>query len=117
MQFKEFLRYRRLELDLTQAELAERLTIYGHATKPARVGHWETGRNRPPLTEASFRSALALALQMDVNRLLSEIGYVVRDEDRSKEAMIAAEIVEGLPPDAKQLAIDYLHVLEKRFHN
>lgn len=115
MEFSEFLRRKRKELNLTQAQIAEELSRRGHETSAARVGHWETKRNKPPLEIPIFREALASVLQMDVNDMMAELGFVVMETDRSPEARLAASIVDHLPPDARQLAIDYLQVLEKRF--
>jgi transcriptional regulator with XRE-family HTH domain len=110
-----FIKQRRAKLDLSQAKLAQRLTDLGQTTSHTRVAHWESGRNKPPLEDPKFRVALAVALEIDVNDMMAELGYVVTDEHRSAEALIAAEIVDQLPAEAKQLAIDYLRVLEKRF--
>lgn len=115
MEFKEFLRSRRVQLGITQGELARRLTEYGHQASSSRVGHWETGRNRAPLEDALFREALARALEMDVNAILDELGYIVDESNLSAEAWRAATIVQHLSPVGRQLAIDYLQVLEKKF--
>lgn len=115
MEFKLFLRQRRLSLGLTQSDIAKGLSQKGHDTSSARVGHWETGRNKPPLEDQRFRSVLASVLQMDINEMMSQLGYVISESERSEEAQIAANILDTLPPDARQLALDYLHVLEKRF--
>jgi transcriptional regulator with XRE-family HTH domain len=115
MEFKIFLKSRRFQLGITQEELARRLTSFGHETGSKRVGHWETGRNKPPLEDAGFRDALARSLEMDINTLLDELGYIVDESELSLEARRAANIVEHLPPAGRQLAIDYLQVLEKNF--
>lgn len=115
MKFNVFLKRRRAELGLTQGQVAEGLSMRGYETSSGRVGHWETGRNRAPLEDARFRHALASVLQLDVNEMMTELGYVVFDSERSKEAQLAAEIVDQLPSDARLLALDYLQVLERRF--
>jgi transcriptional regulator with XRE-family HTH domain len=115
MEFKDFLKRRRKQLDLSQADVAELLTIKGEETSPAKVGHWETGRNKPPLDNGHFREILASALQMDVNDMMEELGYVVHEDHRSREAQLAAMIVDHLPEQGKQLALDYLQTLEKHF--
>src|SRR6266853_1979133 len=98
MEFREFLKTRRATLHLSQAELADALSARGQETSPGRVGHWETGRNSPPLENAYFRDALASALHMDVNDLLAQLGFIVVDTQRSKEALLAAQIIDHLPP-------------------
>jgi transcriptional regulator with XRE-family HTH domain len=115
MEFREFLRQRREQIEISQAELAESLSNRGQETSSTRISHWETGRNRPPLEDAIFRQALASSLEMDVNEMMSLLGFIRLDESRSKVALRAADIVEHLPPDAQDLAIDYLEVLERRF--
>lgn len=115
MEFKAFLRHRREKLGISQAEVAERLSDHGEETSSARVGHWETGRNKPPLEDLRFRRALALALEMDANSMMTELGYVTSQDAYSSEARLAAEIVDQLPTEGKELALDILRSLEKRF--
>jgi transcriptional regulator with XRE-family HTH domain len=115
MEFRDFLKQRRQELDLSQQELADRLSDKGHETSYARVSHWETGRNKPPLENPEFRRALALALEMDVNTMLARLGYVAFDDERSPEARLAADIVDNLPAEGRELALDILRSLEKRY--
>jgi len=115
MKFPEFLKNKRQALGLSQLQLANKLSDLGQETSPARVGHWETGRNKPPIEELPFRRALALVLEMDINDMMNELGYVVSDDDRSTQARRAAEIVDYLPDDAKELALDYLELLQNRY--
>ncbi len=115
MEFREFLKARRTALKMSQAQVADELSARGQETSAARVGHWETGRNNPPLENPHFREALALVLQTEVNDLMAELGFIVVDSQRSKEALLAAQIVDHLPPLARELALDYLKLLEKRF--
>lgn len=115
MKITEYLPQRRKELSISQAELATRLSNLGQETSPARVGHWETGRNNPPLNEPLFRQALSIALETDVNTMMNKLGYVVTTSEISEDARRAAAIVDSLPDDAKGLAIDYLEVLLKRY--
>ena len=74
MEVKDFLRARRAQLGMTQEKLATRLEELGQETSYARVGHWETGRNKPPLHNKEFRTALAIALEMDVNEMMAALG-------------------------------------------
>lgn len=115
MEFKTFLRQRREKLGITQSEVAELLSIHGEETSSARVGHWETGRNKPPLEDARFRRAMALTLEVDVNTMMTELGYVISNDDYSSEARLAAEIVDLLPSEGRELAIEILRTLEKRY--
>ena len=115
MEFRDFLKHRRDELGISQAELADRLSERGEEASAARVGHWETGRNKPPLDDPKFRLVIASTLEIDVNEMMMVLGYVVTDENRSQEARRAADIVDRLPDDARELALDYLDVLERRY--
>lgn len=115
MEFREFLKARRTALKMSQAQIADELSARGQETSSARVGHWETGRNNPPLENPHFREALASVLQLDVNNLMTELGFIVVDSKRSKDALLAAQIIDHLPPLARELAIDFLTLLEKKF--
>lgn len=115
MKITEYLPKRRKELSISQLELAKRLSNLDQETSSARVGHWETGRNHPPLNEPLFRQALAISLETDVNTMMVELGYVITHDEISKDAKRAAEIVDSLPDEVKGLAIDYLEVLLKRY--
>ena len=115
MEFKTFLKRRRTELGLSQADIADGLSALGEETGHARVGHWETGRNKPPLEDPQFRKALAAVLEMDANDLMRALGFLTTDDDRSPEARLAATIIDELPDAARDLALDYLHLLQKRY--
>lgn len=114
MEFKVFLRERRKQLDISQEDLAARLSRLGHETGHARISHWETGRNKPPIDQAEFRTALAIALEMDVNDMMSVLGYVITDPQRSEQARLAADIIDQLPPDRKDLALTLLRALAEK---
>jgi transcriptional regulator with XRE-family HTH domain len=116
MQIKDFLISRRKKLGMSQEDLARELTLRGWATTKGSVGHWETGRNLPPLKDINFRKALAMSLSMDVNSMMGNLDFVIIDDDRSTEARRAADIVDSLPEDVKSLALDYLEVLKKRYN-
>lgn len=115
MKISEFLKARRQELRISQADLATRLTLRGQDTTKASIGHWETDRNQPPLKDPEFRLALASALEIDVNQMMAILGFVVTEDDRSKEARRAADIIDRLPSEARSLALDYLAMLEDRY--
>lgn len=114
MEFRDFLKKRREELRISQQALADRLSERGQETSYARVSHWERGRNQAPLENASFRAALAQSLEMTVDDLMRQLGYVTSTE-YGAHAMRAAEIVEKLPADAQLLALDLLLQLERRY--
>lgn len=117
MEFREFLRTRREQLGISQAELAERLSERGEEASSARVGHWETGRNKPPLEDLKFRQAIASALEIDVNKMMIQLGFVILDVDRSTEARQAADIIDALPETLRSYALEYLHTFERQYRH
>lgn len=115
MKISEFLKTRTSELGISQADLARELTLRGLDTTRATVGHWEAGRNNPPIEDPQFRNALASALEMDVNTMMVRLGFLITEAERSNEARRAADIIDRLPSEGKSLALDYLILLERRF--
>lgn len=115
MKPSDYIRQRRKALGISQAELANRLSHYGHDTVKTSVGHWERDRNNPPIEEETFRLALALALEVDINEMMQQMGFILTKDDLSDDAVLAAMIIERLPDDGRQLAIEYLHMLDKKF--
>ncbi len=111
----EFLRLRMAQLGLSQSGLATRLTLRGHSITKGGVGHWLTERTEMPLRDEQFRLTLASVLEIDVNQMMREMGYVLTEDDRSEKARLAADIIDQLPSDAQELAIDYLKILERRY--
>jgi len=115
MEFKEFFNKRRKELDLSLNDVADALAEKWKPVSDGAVGHWATGRNQPKLNDPQLREAIASILQVDVNEMMDLLGYIIAEDSRSKEAQIAAMIVDSLSSQGKELALDYLHTLEKRF--
>ena len=115
MEFKAFLRSRREELGLTQQDLADALANAGQETSYARVSHWETGRNKPPLEDTRFRQALATALELDVNEMMSILGFVVSNDDRSPNARLAADLIDQLPADAQEMVIEIIQTFHRKY--
>lgn len=111
----DFLRHRRTELDISLSDLATRLALRGFSTTKANIGHWERGRTNPPLDDPDFRMALAASLEMSVNDLMRRLGYTTDEDSLTSKAMRAAEIVNRLPEDAQDLALDLLEQLERRY--
>ncbi len=111
----DWLRKRRIELDLNQEELAARLQVSGFSASRASISHWENGRHEPPLDDAAFRQSMARALKLSVTEMLEIAGYEVTQPVQSENARRAAAIIERLPEDAQDVALDLLKSLEKRF--
>lgn len=110
-----WLRDRRKELDMQQAELVARLELAGFVVGRASISHWENGRYDPPLDNPKFRQAIAKALKLTESEMLERAGYQVVVSMQSEDARQAASIVDKLPEPARGLALDYLKMLEKRF--
>lgn len=110
-----WLRDRRKELEMQQSELAARLEVAGFTVGRASISHWENGRYDPPLDDPNFRRAMAKALKLSVTEMLEMAGYEVIPTIQSEKARRAAAIIERLPEDAQDVALDLLKSLEKRY--
>jgi transcriptional regulator with XRE-family HTH domain len=110
-----WLRDRRKELDMQQGELAARLEVMGFNVTQSSISHWENGRYTLPLDDPNFRQSLAKALKLSESEMLERAGYQVVVSPQSEDARRAASIVDRLPETARELALDYLKMLEKRF--
>lgn len=110
-----WLRERRKELDMQQSELVARLELAGFSVGRASISHWENGRYDLPLEDPNFRQALAKALKLTESEVLERAGYQVVVSPQSEDARRAASIVDRLPETARELALEYLQMLEKRF--
>lgn len=105
---------RRIELGLNQDELTARLQTLGIDVTRATVSHWENGRYQPPMHDAEFRKSLAIALRMSIKAMLIQAGYEVADTTHSEAAERAAYIIDHLPPDQQQLAVQILEQFMKQ---
>ncbi len=111
----DYIRKRLNDLEMSHADLARKLTLMGRPVTRQAVSHWLNGRNDMPIDEREFRLALAASLELDVNELMDRLGYIVSDDERSTEALRAAEIIDRLPDDAKTLALEYLALLDRHY--
>lgn len=110
-----WIKRRRTELDLNQDDLAARLEIAGFSATRGSISHWENERYQPPLDDPNFRQAMAKALKLNVPEMLAMAGYEVRINPQSDAAKRGAAIIDRLPEDARNLALDYLLMLERRY--
>lgn len=95
----------------TQDDLAARLQLEGFNVGRGAIGHWETGRNTPPLDDPELRTILAKVLRVSEPELLRQAGYPVIRTHRSELAEQAADIVDELSPDKQDLAVRLLEQL------
>lgn len=107
-----WLRKRRLEMNISQDELASRLTQNGFEVSRFGVSNWETERNQLPMDDPVFRWAAAKALEYTPQQLLRHAGYEVNNDQFSENVLIAARILERLPEEAQDMVIDLLSNLE-----
>ena len=109
-----WLRERRKRLEISQDDLAARLTVAGYEFSSKAISHWETGRHAPPLHDQSCRVALATALRMSVFELLLVAGYEVIPKSHTEDGERAAFIVDQLTLEQRELALRLLEqFLEK----
>lgn len=76
-----YLRTHRKQLRLTRPELVERLKSKGHEYSVSTIAWWEDGRTTPPLTDATFTSALAEALEVSVGEMIAGMGVFFNSSD------------------------------------
>lgn len=108
MKFSQFLMQRRTLLNLSTTDIADRLSANGYSASRAAVSHWENERNGPPISDSKFRRALALALDLDVNSMLTQLGYITLEETRSANALLGAELIDQMTQRDQELAINIL---------
>lgn len=109
---ENWLRQRMQEVGIsTDVELARLLELEGLSYTPGAVGHWATGTRKPPFHKSDFREGLARVLKLTEAEMLRRAGYSAANPRRSKEAEIAADIVDDLPPDKKKMAVRILEVM------
>jgi transcriptional regulator with XRE-family HTH domain len=112
----DLIKRRRKDLKLSLTDVAMLMADYGYAVNRNTVHHWETGRNDAPVANDLMVEALARTLEVDQYTVLQAAGVRVNTESRSADARLAAEIVEALPPKARQIAIEQLKVLLRTYY-
>lgn len=105
-----WIRQRRQELRISQAEVARQLQLEGQTVSDAAVSHWENERYNPPIEDDDFRKALGRVLKLNEAELLMRAGYSVATR-HTEEAERAAHIIDRLPQDKRELAIKLLEAL------
>ena len=108
----KWLKNRRKQLGITQRDLVARLGSTGYEVVDATLSHWENGRYAVPLENEKFRQLLANALEMSVPAMLKAAGYETHI-DRSKEAILGADLIDQLPDSKRAMAIGILETLVK----
>lgn len=104
-----WLRKRREQIGIhSQEEFARLMQLEGANVARASVSHWELDRFKPPLNDPDFRKALAKVLKVSQPELLRIAGYEVTLGSHSEAAERAADIVDQLEPDKRELAVRLL---------
>ena len=93
---------------MSLSEFSTKLTLRGYPVTKSAISLWITDKRTPKIKTREYREALANALEMPVNELLSVFGYEVTDETRSSEAMYAADLVDHMDSEKRKLAIGIL---------
>jgi hypothetical protein len=62
-----------------------------------------------------MRQAIAAALEIDVNEMMSILDMVITDDNRSPEALYVASIVDRLPEDGREQMVEYAQLMERRY--
>ena len=113
-----WLKIRRTQLDLSQADVSRELQLEGYAVTPATISHWENERYKVPLDDRVARFALAKVLQLSVTELLSLAGYgMIEKTEHTEAGRRGAMIIDHLPPKAQEIAIEQLRVLDRAFNS
>lgn len=99
------------ELDITQEELATRLQLEGLKTSRSTISAWVTGRNSPRFKDTELRQALAKALKLTTREMLRRAGYETEDTNHTKEAELAAMLIDQMTPEDRDKALRILETL------
>jgi len=113
--YGDLIREYREKMGINQGELAERLQAAGLTVTRAAVSHWETGRYPSPLDTAHDILILAEVLRINLQEIL---GVLVEDSTARKYSDVtrtAARLIEELPADAQQTALEQLRSLTKLY--
>jgi transcriptional regulator with XRE-family HTH domain len=114
--YDNWLKRRRIELHLSQADLARRLELHGYSVTSGAISHWENDRYPIPLNDLAARQSLAAALEFTPSELLDFAGYhIPNDIIKSEAAYRAAAIVERMPVEGQKIAIELLRTLERTY--
>jgi len=113
--YANLIREHREKLGVNQGELVDMLQAAGLIVTRAAVSHWETGRNLSPFDNARDILILARILKIDLQDIFN-----ISIEDNtirtySNMARDAARIVETLPEDVQQTALEQIKSLAKLY--
>lgn len=114
--FGKWLRARRLDLGLTQAELGERIDRTGQAISAYECGTVRSTSGRKIRLDVSVVDALARALQAPINEAREAAGYapVLKSSQPSPAVVQATRYLEDLPTDDQEGLLAQIKALHER---
>ena len=115
MDIKDYIQKKLEALDMSLSQFANALTLRGHDISKGGVYNWVIGKAKPPVHDKDFRYKLASVLEVDVDDMLTDLGYVSSPSDKSPNARRASDIIDHLPAEVQEDALEYLLMLEKRY--
>jgi len=96
-----WINHRREQLNMTQKDLAERLTKLGLPLTPGAISQWEKYRVPVPLQIAENRKIISQALALPIREMLILDGYEIED-NWSQSARLVAMLYETLEPSKQE---------------
>lgn len=111
MLFKDYFNEKKRMIGLSLAEIAAQFNLHGYEITKSTIGGWASGKRNPQLDKKEVREAIAAVLQVDVNEMMTTLGFVILDEHRSPEALRAASLIDSLPEEERRKAVRMLEVM------
>lgn len=103
-----WLKDRRIELNMSQADLAKKLQLQGVDITPGSISHWENNRNKPPIDDPVFRKKLATVLNLSVTELLIIAGYEMPSNSDTFAERAKSIVLQLKGQEKKELAVGIL---------
>jgi len=117
MTSSHWLKQRREALQITQEQLAERLSAGGMPLTKAAISKWEVSKAPLPLQTPENRRLIADALELTILELLVLDGYEIHNE-WSHETRLIATLFDTLPPDDQDTVLIMMqHLKDKKTSN
>lgn len=113
--FKAFIKEQLEANEMSYADLAKALELQGYSVERQTIGHWATGKRKPPIGKDEFRRALAAALGISAEEMMVKLGWTLPNHERSPQALLAADMIDQLPEEVRDMAVELIDVLAKRY--
>lgn len=113
MQMSDFLREHKERLGYSLSEMETQFNLQGYATTKSSIASWMVGTRKPPIKDAKFLEVLANIYKMSVPELLAGMGLMAEEyHGRSPEALRAADLIDQMPPEQRQMALKVLEAMK-----